>query len=173
MRKRHLKKERSKDVELDITTFLNLMVVLIPFLLLNAVFTQVAVLQVNLPGPGSAAEAQAAKALTLEVAIYRDRFLVMDRNSGPLKEIQHTATGPDYTGLTRYLREVKTDHANTTEATLLLEAETPYDQLVQTMDAVRVYEEKVNQIAIKGALFPDIGIGDAPADPRHSVGGAT
>ena len=38
------------------------------------------------------------------------------------------------------------------KATLLLEAETPYDQLVQTMDAVRVYEEKVNQIAIKRAL---------------------
>lgn len=43
------KRSRITEEELNITTFLNLMVVLIPFLLLNAVFAQVSILQLNLP----------------------------------------------------------------------------------------------------------------------------
>jgi biopolymer transport protein ExbD len=39
-------KNRDTNPELDITSFMNLMVILIPFLLLDAVFTQQAVLQV-------------------------------------------------------------------------------------------------------------------------------
>ena len=42
------RKRRSTDADLDITSFMNLMVILIPFLLLNAVFTQVAVLHVSI-----------------------------------------------------------------------------------------------------------------------------
>ena len=48
-------KARDTNPELDITSFMNLMVILIPFLLLNAVFTQVAVLQVAMPNDGSGA----------------------------------------------------------------------------------------------------------------------
>ena len=45
------RRRRSHDTEaeLNITAFLNLMVVLIPFLLINAVFAQVSILQLNLP----------------------------------------------------------------------------------------------------------------------------
>ncbi len=45
------RRRRSHDteVELNITAFLNLMVVLIPFLLINAVFAQVSILQLDLP----------------------------------------------------------------------------------------------------------------------------
>ena len=37
------RRSRDTDVELNITAFLNLMVVLIPFLLINAVFAQVSI----------------------------------------------------------------------------------------------------------------------------------
>jgi len=51
-RKRH---RRTKQVhaELNITAFMNLMVVLIPFLLITAVFSQVTILKLNLPGAAS------------------------------------------------------------------------------------------------------------------------
>ena len=47
-------KNRDTNPELDITSFMNLMVILIPFLLLDAVFTQLAVLQVSMPNNGGA-----------------------------------------------------------------------------------------------------------------------
>ena len=82
------RKRRSTDADLDITSFMNLMVILIPFLLLNAVFTQVAVLQVSLPKDGGgAAGNEPKKPLVLEVMVYGDRFIVADRQTGPLKTI--------------------------------------------------------------------------------------
>jgi biopolymer transport protein ExbD len=162
---------RSTEAQLDITSFMNLMVILIPFLLLNAVFTQVAVLNVSLPKDGGgAAGNEPKKPLVLEVMVYGDRFVVADRQTGPLKTIGHAAEKPDYKALNDYLREIKTQYPNVTEATVLLEQETSYDTVIQTMDAVRILQSEVNGKPTKYALFPDVGIGDAPADPQK--GGA-
>jgi biopolymer transport protein ExbD len=52
MKSRRLRTRRSKDpADLDITAFMNLMVVLVPFLLITAVFSRLAVLELNLPAP--------------------------------------------------------------------------------------------------------------------------
>ncbi|MCH7773164.1 MAG: biopolymer transporter ExbD, partial [Bacteroidetes bacterium] len=50
---RRLNRRRHPAVELNITAFMNLMVVLVPFLLITAVFTHVTVLDLNLPPPGA------------------------------------------------------------------------------------------------------------------------
>ena len=50
MRKRHHYKRRTQDAyEIDVTTFLNLMVVLVPFLLITAVFSRLTIVELNLP----------------------------------------------------------------------------------------------------------------------------
>ena len=50
MRGRHHYRRRSKpDAELDMTTFLNLMVVLVPFLLITAVFSRITIVELSLP----------------------------------------------------------------------------------------------------------------------------
>ena len=51
--KRHRVRQRNTSVELDITAFMNLMVVLVPFLLMTAVFTSISVLDLKLPTPGA------------------------------------------------------------------------------------------------------------------------
>lgn len=165
------RKRRSTDADLDITSFMNLMVILIPFLLLNAVFTQVAVLQVSLPKDGGgAAGDEPKKPLVLEVMIYGDRFVVADRQTGPLKTIPMASQGHDFKALNDYLREVKTQHPTVSDATILLEQETSYDNLIHTMDAVRIIKSEVHGKPTKYALFPEVGIGDAPTDPNK--GGA-
>jgi biopolymer transport protein ExbD len=68
------KNDPRKNVpDLDITTFLNLMVVLIPFLLLSAVFSQITVLQLNLPGAGAAGNPN-KKTFEVEVVVRKDRL---------------------------------------------------------------------------------------------------
>lgn len=160
------KKTRETEAELNITSFMNLMVILIPFLLLNAVFTQVAVLQVSLPKADGAPSAnEPKKTLVLEVMVYTDRFIVADRQTGPMKTIPNGESGKDYKALNDYLREVKVQYPLVNEATILLEPETAYDVLIQTMDAVRIVVSDATGTTAKYSLFPDVGIGDAPADP--------
>jgi biopolymer transport protein ExbD len=159
------RKSRELEADLDMTTFINLMVVLLAFLLVTAVFTEVSTLQVNLPSAGGDGGADARKPLVLEVSIYKDQFIVSDRQTGPLKVIPATGKGLDYEGLNQFLTTVKGDYPAITEITLLLEPDTLYDTLIHTMDAVRYKPRMVNGKWIKSALFPDIGIGDAPANP--------
>lgn len=148
--------------ELNLTPFLNLMVILIPYLLLSAVFSQVAVLQVSMPSSGGGAGPDQNKPpLVLEVMVYKTGFKVADRQTGPLKDIPLAAGGDlDYVALNDYLRGVKTQYPAVTEASILLEADTNYEKLIHTMDAVRIVtSEKTGN---KYGLFPDISIGDAP-----------
>lgn len=160
------KRTRDTEVELNITAFLNLMVVLIPFLLLNAVFAQVSILQLNLPSAEeSPPDEENKKPLVLEVLIYQDRYEVVDRQTGPLKIIENAADGShDTDALRSYLREVKEQFPEITSITLLAEQDTEYELLIQTMDASRYYQQWFNGQFLKRDLFPDIGIGDAPPD---------
>ena len=58
MSRRTRYRRRSKEVlELDMTTFLNLMVVLVPFLLITAVFSRIAIVELSLPTSEGAAAA--------------------------------------------------------------------------------------------------------------------
>jgi len=88
---------------------------------------------------------------------------VADRNTGPLATLSNLATGYDYEGFTIYLKRVKAKFPEKTDATILLESDTPYDILVQVMDRVRVLEVPQGGTTVQAELFPDISIGDAPA----------
>ena len=67
MARRHHYKRRTKGPahEIDVTTFLNLMVVLVPFLLITAVFSRLTIVELNLPSTsgGAAQTAQIARFL--------------------------------------------------------------------------------------------------------------
>jgi biopolymer transport protein ExbD len=147
--------------ELNITAFMNLMVVLVPFLLLAAVFSRLTVLQLNLPG--EAAPSTQTAQLQLEVIMRQDRIDVADRGTGLLKRLPNIDSGLDYKGLNDYLQTVKSQYPDLTDATILLEPETSYDIVVQAMDAVRSFTVREGDVARMGELFPEISIGDAPS----------
>ena len=67
-RKHHYKRRRGNDYEIDVTTFLNLMVVLVPFLLITAVFSQLTIVELDLPSNASSA-AQQQESFRLEVIV--------------------------------------------------------------------------------------------------------
>ncbi len=62
--------------------------------------------------------------------------------------------------------EVKTKFPDKAEATVLAEPETPYDDLVQVMDAVRASVTAQGAKLVRADLFPHISIGDAPVRKR-------
>ena len=166
---------RDTDVELNITAFLNLMVVLIPFLLINAVFAQVSILQLNLPAisdSSTASDDDKKDKLVLEVLIYANRYEVVDRNtSAVLKIVENKGEEHDSDALHNYLVDLKQRFPSETAVTLLCEDDTPYRVMIKTMDVVRLYSDTINGQSIKKELFPNINIGSAPADKAADAGG--
>jgi biopolymer transport protein ExbD len=55
LRRHHYRRLARDPAELDMTTFLNLMVVLIPFLLITAVFSRITIVELSLPNAAAPA----------------------------------------------------------------------------------------------------------------------
>jgi len=162
MRKR-LRRHRIQASEMNITAFMNLMVILVPFLLITAVFTRLAILELNLPAGGSSSPE--SKQLHLEVIIREQALEIGERSAGVLKRIAKGDRGYDYKTLSLTLQGIKEKFPDKTQATILPEPEIPYDILVQVMDSVRLVRSAQGGSVVKYELFPDISIGDAP--PRR------
>jgi biopolymer transport protein ExbD len=159
---RKLERHSRKPAELLLVPMIDIFTVLVTFLLMTAVFSRTVILQLNLPPPNTAFR-EPPPGLQLEVMVRKDLLQVADRNSGPLATIPNTQAGYDYGALTDYLKRVKAKFPEKTDATILLEPDTPYDTLVQVMDRVRVFEVNQGMNSVQAELFPDISIGDAPA----------
>ena len=163
-RRRHRDRQR-ETAELNITAFMNLMVVLVPFLLITAVFSRMAVLELNLPGENSEPP-QTEASLQLEIIVRDGRIEVGDRDSGRAAVFASKDGEYDLEALGDYLQQVKARYPDKLDATLLLEPDISYDSLVQVMDTVRVVQLVQNERFVQAELFPDISIGDAPPGTR-------
>ena len=164
MRNQWRRRHRHEAVELNITAFMNLMVILVPFLLITAVFSQVAILELDLPSSNDQPGADDPATMQLEVIVRPTRFEVGERNRGLLASLPKTDDGEyDYVALRDYLKRIKAKYPDKLDASILLEPDIEYDILVQVMDAVRLYEAvDAGAEVIKAELFPEISIGDAP-----------
>ena len=150
-------------VELNITAFMNLMVVLVPFLLMTAVFTHITILDLNLPKPGSnKAQNNKNPPFELRVTIRKNALILSDNKGGLIKQIPALKNGHNYGLLKQVLKQVKARFPDKTNLTILSEQNTPYDALIQVMDSARSFQTLYEGELVNAELFPDISIGDAP-----------
>ncbi len=157
------RRQNQETAELNITAFMNLMVILVPFLLITAVFSRLTILELNLPGSSTEPVEPEEQVFQLEIIVRDDRIEVGDRNQGLLGIYPNTEAGEyDYQALTDKLVELKDRYEEKTDASILLESEIAYDTLVQVMDRVRIAESVEDESIVRRDLFPDISIGDAP-----------
>jgi biopolymer transport protein ExbD len=160
-RRRRRGGDRHPAVELNITSFMNLMVVLVPFLLMTAVFTHLTILELNLPSNSSSSKKNDKPAFELRVTIRKNELILSDNKGGVIKRIKSLKNGHNYNALKEVLKQVKSRFPDKTNATILSEPNTPYEQLVHVMDSVRSYGAVVDGEYVSAELFPDISIGDA------------
>jgi biopolymer transport protein ExbD len=147
---RKLERHSRRPAELLLVPMIDIFTVLVTFLLMTAVFSRTVILQLNLPAAQTDFK-EPPPGLQLEVMVHKN------------EPVANTAQGYDYDGLTQYLKFVKAKFPEKTDASILLEPDTPYDTLVQVMDRVRVFEAGEGANVVQAELFPDISIGDAPA----------
>ncbi|MEZ4601569.1 MAG: biopolymer transporter ExbD [Syntrophotaleaceae bacterium] len=148
--------------DLDITTFMNLMVVLVPFLLIGAVFSRVTILELSVP-TAAGGSAVAKPNFTIEV-IVRKAGLELANGASVVAALPKKKDQYDMETLNEMLVRLKKDYPEKDDATVLMEPDIEYDSLIRIMDALRETEVKAEQgdEMVKVELFPRISIGDAP-----------
>jgi len=161
-RKHHYKRRTGNTYEIDVTTFLNLMVVLVPFLLITAVFSRLTIVELNLP---SAAGGPASNESNFRVeVIVREQGMEISNGSATIASIPKKEDEYDLESLSELIVELKRQYPDHEEASVLMEAHIPYDYLIQVMDIVRAVEvpTDVEDEYELYALFSEISVGDAP-----------
>jgi len=149
-------------VDIDITAFMNLMVVLVPFLLMTAVFSHTAVIDLNLPKKDSSAQSKNDKdKFSISVTIANDGLYLTDNKNGLIKVVKKKGELHDFVVLTGVLKQVKARFLTLKNITILSQQNTAYSDIIKTMDSVRSYSQVVNGEVLEGELFPIISIGDA------------
>ncbi len=166
-----MKKNRHRkypEAELDITAFMNLMIVLVPVLLLGLVFSQVTAIDVNLP-EGTVGRADDKNLQQQLELVIRKHSMRVDYPRGVLlKRIPQTGDGEhDFALLGLVLQEVKRQlrekGIETRSITLLSEQDVNYQTIITAMDTVRSFKAVVAADVVDAALFPEISFGDAPS----------
>ncbi|MBP5990138.1 MAG: biopolymer transporter ExbD [Piscinibacter sp.] len=160
-----IRRPRKPVAHLEVTAFINVIVVLVPFLLSTAVFSRLSVIELSLPAKNSGVEQLKVDDLKLEVVIRPDALDVGDRIGGLIQHIPNNAQGYDLASLATLIQQVKAKFPDTRTATVLAQPNTSYDVLVHVMDSVREGVPAGADPHAKGSaveLFPDISIGDAP-----------
>jgi biopolymer transport protein ExbD len=163
MRKHHYKLKTDDEAELAVTTFLNLLVVLVPFLLITAVFSRMTIVELNLPS--------AVGGPTPDEIGFRPEVIVREDGIEVTNGADVIAAMPkvngeyDLASLSDLMLALKQDYASVEDMSVLLEPQIPYDWLIRVMDAVRTVEIPDPAAATgftRVALFTAISVGEAP-----------
>ena len=161
-RRHHYKRRVSATYDIDVTTFLNLMVVLIPFLLITAVFSRLTIVELNLPS-SAGGPSNGADSFRVEV-IVRKEGMEISNGTAIIATIPKKEEEFDLDALSDMMVELKREYPDHEAASVLMEARIPYDYLIQVMDVVRSVKvpTDIEEEYELYALFSDISVGDAP-----------
>ena len=177
-------RKHEEEAELDITAFMNLMIVLVPVLLMSMVFKHITVLELNIPELSGGASASSEKNKQLEVIVRNQGFEVYYPSGVLIKRIPalnsesfsadaEAAARPklDYKTLSLTLQEIKRQFNSKSieknDVLLLSDAQVDYQTLVSTMDTVRSFKTVVAANLVEAELFPEISLGDAPIGKKR------
>lgn len=157
------KRRKHEEVELEVTTFLNLMVVLIPFLLLTAVFTKITIQELNLPTQAGGGAAPLKPPVVIEV-IVRKNVLQISDGKKVIDTIAKNGSKYDFKKLSEKLLVLKDENKDKEDVAVLMEADIDYESLIAVMDAVKISETYApgQDKPTRTKLFPQVSIGDAP-----------
>jgi len=152
----------------DVTAFLSLMVILVPFLLVTAVFSRTAILEIQ-PTIGVGEQVSVPDPLQLQVQV-RQAFIEvshLDRNGEKqTTRIDRSAADQALQSLAMLVGKLKASYPQSLEATVLLEPQIPYDVLVQVLDVLRVKLPQSGDAAEPAEMFPLIALGPLPGSER-------
>jgi biopolymer transport protein ExbD len=171
---RHLR----KPAELMLVPMIDIFTVMVTFLLMTAVFSRITTLELDLPSAASGKVAEPT--FRLEV-IVRKEGLELTNGKAVIAAVPKASGEYDLKTLSDLAVSIKRDHPDLNDASVLLEPDVEYDDLIQVMDTLRRAEVPITadlaadsspqQSGLVGTsdpklatldLFTNIAVGDAP-----------
>lgn len=162
-------RQRSRAVHLNIVSLIDVFAVLVFFLLVSASLAaaRLNVISLNLPAPDrTVSEVPPKQPLTV---VLRKGSLEVAAPTGR-RVLFNTPEGYNLQALADVLVEAKKASPQEQNISILLEPNTPYDDLVQVMDVARLTPAEARATGLPRELFPQISIGDAPMDAPATAG---
>lgn len=157
MKRRFQRMVKRDAASVDVTAFLSLMVILVPFLLVTAVFSRMTILEVlPLSGRDSAA---LPDPLELRVTVRREVIEVTHAGREQAVQLKRTSDGGALAALAALAEQLKARHPQSLEATVLVEPQVSYERVVQVLDVLRVGWEPNAAGVGQTELFPLIALG--------------
>src|SRR5262245_22938608 len=129
MRRKFTRRER-KPTELLLVPMIDIFTVLVTFLLMTAVFSRIAIVELDLP---SAASARPSEPSFRREVIVRELGFELTNGSALIATIPKVNGEYDLGTLTQLALSLKRDHPDAQDASVLLEPEIAYDHLIQVM----------------------------------------
>jgi biopolymer transport protein ExbD len=141
------------DSELNLVPYIDLLTCMVTFLLITAVWTQLARIDVTQKGQAQSAEQTDEKPpeTRLVVVINEDGFLIAGGAAGDQKPIKKKEGKYDYDTLSAILKEVKKTYPDKRDVHIASDDGIQYQFVIQTMDTALT------------AQFPDIALTDINA----------
>jgi biopolymer transport protein ExbD len=169
VRPRWQRTARRETAKLDVTAFLSLMVILVPFLLITAVFSRMTILEIH-TAPGDASGSSRPDPLQLQVVV-RKRFIEVNyRGLKKTERIARTSNGSELESLATLADELKARFPQSLEATLLIEPQIPYDLVVQVLDVIRIGLQRVGDVVEPVERFPLVALGEVSVSEQRRPG---
>lgn len=173
-----------KPADLLLVPMIDIFTVLVTFLLMTAVFSRIAIVQLDLP---SAAAGKPTEPMFRLEVIVREGGFVLTNGERKIASIPKVDGKYDFKALSEAALSLKRQHPRAENASVLLEPNIPYNALIHVTDAVRSADVPVAEtgggaaVAQPGAartvasaqggvpsqttripLFTKIAVGDAP-----------
>lgn len=136
---------------------MNVFIVLIPMLLMSAVFMEIRVIEMSAPASGpAAASAAAVRPLELALRIRGDAYVLMGDGLAPVSFARSAACRSGVLDadtsrrLTDALAQIVASHPQNHEIRIIAESQTRYQELVSLMDLAR--SAGLPEAALAGAM---------------------
>jgi biopolymer transport protein ExbD len=171
-----------EDADINITSFMNLMIVLVPVLLLNMVFTQTMVLDIKLPAAAAPQTPDKNKKkevkFDVELMVLKNGMLV-NVNQVVMAKFDKVDGKHNFKAVSQKLQQIKKaaelkmnekrpegeDYKFKKDILLLLNEEEEYNVIVSAMDTLRSYPTVIAGSVEHAELMPDVSLGDVPKPP--------
>lgn len=160
------KSKNIEEAELDVTAFMNLMIVLVPVMLLSLTFSQITVHEIKLPELAENVAANPELKPQLEVQLSDTDIKVFYPSKVLVKNIPAIEAGDgnkahDFAQLSKVLQEVKQQLEDKRDILIMPQAGTDYQNLISAMDAAKSYKTLVAASVVEVELFPEISLAEA------------
>ena len=147
-------RRKAKPAELLLVPMIDIFTVLVTFLLMTAVFSKLTIVQLDLPSSAAANPTQPP--FRLEVIVRKEGFELTD-GTARIAAIPKVGGEYDLKVLSDLALALKREHPQVDNASVLMEEDVDYNDLIAVMDTIRSTEAPENL-----TMFPKIALGDAP-----------